>query len=223
MVQFANDWLGRLDKAYFQSQLRKEAKQNPQLVGHRLVAHFARSTAVETLSLQIPEGEQVLTAAAYQLRETREDAVDDETRVDLADSVDGRELKWDAPGPEWLVAVVCSQPHDLNYLERHVADRWIEIFYEQYRNQLGDRLGKSLVAYGPDERSVLGGNILYCDALRARFEKENGTDPLSDLAALFIDIGPRTDCVRCQYYDVMNTLLEENLYAPMADWLHGTT
>jgi hypothetical protein len=221
MVQFANDWLGRLDKAYFQSQLRSEAKQNPQLVGRRLVAHFARSTAAETLFVQIPEGEQILTAAAYQLRETREDAVDGESRVDLAEFIDGRELKWEAPGPEWLVAVVCSQPHDLNYLERHVADRWIEIFYEQYRNQLGDRLGKSLIAYGPDERSVLGGSILYCDALRARFEKENGIDPLSDLAALFIDIGPRTDCVRCQYYDAMNTLLEENLYAPMADWLHA--
>ena len=61
---------------------------------------------------------------------------------------------------------------------------------------------------------------MYCDALCARFEKEKGIDPLPDLAALFIDIGPRTDSVRCQYYDVMNTLLEENLYAPMADWLH---
>ncbi|MEX0642865.1 MAG: glycosyl hydrolase [Pirellulales bacterium] len=221
MVQFANDWLGRLDKAYFQSQLRNEAKQDSKLAGRRLVAHFARSTAAETLTLQVPDGEEILTAAAYHLREQREDAVEDETRVDLSDQIDGQQLKWEAPGPEWLVAAVCSQPHDLNYLERHVADRWIEIFYEKYREQLGNRLGKSLVAYGPDERSVLGGNILYCDGLRTRFEKEKGYDPLPDLAALFLDIGPRTDCVRCQYYDVMNTLLEENLYAPMADWLHG--
>ena len=93
------------------------------------------------------------------------------TRVDLASSVHGQEVKWKAPGPEWLVTVVCSQPHDLNYLERPVANRWIEIFYEPYFKQLGDRLGKSLVAYGPDERSVLGGNILYCDALRHRLRK----------------------------------------------------
>ncbi|HEY3391446.1 MAG TPA: glycosyl hydrolase [Lacipirellulaceae bacterium] len=220
MVQFANDWLGRLDKAYFQSQLRREAKQDPQLVGHRLVAHFARSTAAETLTLRIPDDEQILTAAAYHLREISEDAVDDESHIDLSEFMDGQELRWEAPGPEWLVAIVSSQPHDLNYLERHVAKRWIEIFYEPYLKQLGNRLGKSLAAYGPDERSVLAGNILYCDALRVRFEKEKGFDPLPDLAALFIDIGPRTDSVRCQYYDVMNTLLEENLYAPMADWLH---
>ena len=221
MVQFANDWLGRLDKAHFQSQLRSEAKQHPAMVGRRLVAHFARSTAAETLTLQIPPEEEILTAAAYRLREQSEDAVDEESRIDLLEFIDGQELEWESPGPEWLVAVVTSQPHDLNYLERNVADRWIEIYYEQYRKRLGDRLGNSLVAYGPDERSVLGGNILYGENLRARFEKEKGYDPLPDLAALFIDIGPRTDCVRCQYYEVMNTLLEESLYAPMAAWLHA--
>lgn len=221
MVQYANDWLGRLDKGYFQSLLRQEAKQNPRLVGQRLVAHFARSTAEETLSLRVPTGEHILSAAAYQLQEAREDAVDDDSRIDLIDAVNGNELTWEAPGPEWLVVVVTSQPHDLNYLERHVADRWIEIYYEQYRKRLGDRLGKSLVAYGPDERSVLNGNILYADELRRRFEKKHEVDPLPDLAALFIDVGPRTDSIRCQYYDAMNELLEENLYAPMAEWLHN--
>lgn len=220
MVQFANDWLGRLDKAYFQSQIRAEAKQRPEFVGHRLVVHSAKSTGAESLSVTVPEGEKILTASAYHLREAHEDVVDDESRVDLKDSVQGQEVKWDAPAPEWLMVVVCSQPNDLNYLERPVANRWIEIFYEPYLKQLGDRLGKTLTAYGPDERSVLGGNILYCDSLRARFEKDKGVDLLPDLAALFIDIGPRTDSVRCQYYDVMNSLLEENLYAPMADWLH---
>jgi hypothetical protein len=37
---------------------------------------------------------------------------------------------------------------------------------------------------------------------------------------LFIDIGPRTNKVRCDYYEVMITLVEENLYRPIADWLH---
>jgi len=220
MVQYANDWLGRLDKAYFQSQLRREAKDNPKLMGRRLVAHTARSTAAETLTVEVPAGETVLSAVAYHLREASESEVDDETRIELGEFVDGNELKWEAPGPEWLAVVVCSQPHDLNYLDRAVADRWIEIFYEPYRKQLGDRLGKSLVAYGPDERAVLGGSILYSDEVRGRYEKRTGADLLPDLAALFVDIGPRTDAVRCQYYDAMNGLLEENLYAPMADWLH---
>ena len=99
MVQYANDWLGRLDKAYFQSQLRRESKTAPELVGHRLVAHFARSTAAETVTLQIPDGEQILTAVAYQLHEAREDAVDDDSRVDLTEFVHGQEVKWDGRVP----------------------------------------------------------------------------------------------------------------------------
>ncbi|MEX2169198.1 MAG: glycosyl hydrolase [Pirellulales bacterium] len=220
MVQFANDWLGRLDKAYFQSQLRAERKDNPRLTGRRLVAHRARSTAAETISVRVPDDEQILAAAAYRLQEQSEDAVDNDSRIDLAEFIDGQELTWEAPEPEWLVVVVSSQPHDLNYLEPEVVNRWIEIFFEQYSQRLGDRLGKSLAGYGPDERSVLGGNILYSEALRTRYLEDKGFDPLPDLSGLFVDIGPQTNRVRCQYYDVMNTLLEENLYAPMADWLH---
>lgn len=36
-----------------------------------------------------------------------------------------------------------------------------------------------------------------------------------------MDLGPRTDEVRCQYYDLMVALLEENLFRPFADWLHA--
>jgi alpha-L-rhamnosidase/Glycosyl hydrolases family 2, sugar binding domain len=220
MVQYANDWLGRLDKAYFQSQLRNERSQHPELTGRRLVVHRLRSSAAGTLSLLVPDDEQILSAAAYRLHEQQEDAVDGESRIELAERVDGQTLSWEAPGPEWLVVVVTSQPHDLDYLGPEVARRWIEIFLDHYRQQLGDRLGRSLVAYGPDERHVLNGSILYSEALRARFQKQKGYDPLPDLAALFIDIGPQTDRVRCQYYEVMNDLLEESLYEPMARWLH---
>src|SRR5690606_3660118 len=53
-----------------------------------------------------------------------------------------------------------------------------------------------------------------------RFEKDRKYDPLPDLPALFIDIGPRTAKVRCDYYQTMCDLLEENLYEPMVRWLH---
>lgn len=220
MVEFSNDWLGRLDKAYFQSRLRDQRKEHPELTGQRLAVYRVRSSGAESLRLRIPENERVLSAAAYHLREAKEDSVDGASRVDLAEFIHARELSWDAPEPEWLAVVVTSQPHDLNYLGPAVIQKWIEIFFDQYRQRLGDRLGKSLVAYGPDERSVLSGNILYSDELRDRFRREKGYDPLPDLAALFLDIGPQTDRVRCQYYDVMDTLLEENLYEPTTRWLH---
>jgi hypothetical protein len=220
MVQLANDWLGRFDKAYFQSRLRDSRKEHPELTGQRLAMHRVKSSGTETLRLRIPDGEQILSASAFRLREAQENVVDGDSRVDLSEFTEGQEVVWDAPEPEWLMVVVTRQPHDLNYLGSAVARRWIDLFFEQYRRQLGDRLGKSLMGYGPDERSVLGGNILYSDELAERLSRKTGSASLDDLAALFIDIGPQTDRVRCQYYDVMNALLEENLYQPMAGWLH---
>ncbi|MCC7084012.1 MAG: hypothetical protein IT427_03270 [Pirellulales bacterium] len=170
--------------------------------------------------MRVPDDEIILSAVAFRLREQQENLVDGESRVDLSEFIKGKELNWNAPGPEWLVVVIVSQAHDLNYLGSAVLRRWNEIFYDRYKQELGDRLGKSLVAYGPDERLVLGGNILYSDALRDRFKREKGFDPLPELAALFIDIGSQTPSIRCQYYDVMNTLLEENLYKPTTQWLH---
>ena len=38
------------------------------------------------------------------------------------------------------------------------------------------------------------------------------------LVGLFHDIGAFTDRIRCDYYEVMSTLLEENLYRPLCDW-----
>jgi hypothetical protein len=140
MVQWANDWVGRLDKAYFQSQLRREREQNPKLTGRRLVAYRQRSSGSEPIALRVPERETVLSAAAYKLLEQQEDTVDGDSRIELLDSVAGHELKWTAPGPDWLVVIVASQPHDLDYLGPEVARRWIEIYFEKYREKVGRAL-----------------------------------------------------------------------------------
>lgn len=220
MVQWANDWLGRLDKNYFQNQLIKERDQNPRLTGHRLVAHQKASQREQTVVIEVPKTQTILSAAAYRRIPGKNDAVDGDTRIDLMKSITGHKLIWKAADPNWLVIVVATEPATLNYLESYVAKRWIEIFFDKYRQHLGGLLGRALTAYGPDERFVLNGSILYTEGLRERFTREKGYDPLPDLGALFVDMGPRTPKVRCEYYDVMVSLLEENLYAPIADWLH---
>jgi len=115
---------------------------------------------------------------------------------------------------------VTAQPHDLDYLNRAVADRWLDLLLGEHEARLGDHVGTTLQAYGPDEMYVLRGNILYSPALVERFRAEKGYDPLPHLAGIFRDIGPKTDKIRCDYYDVMVSLLDENFYEPIADWLH---
>jgi len=92
MVQYANDWLGRLDKSYFQNRLKEQTGERPELAGQRLMAHRLKSSAAETLRLRIPEGEQILSAAAYRLREAQESLVDGASREDLTSFIEGQEV-----------------------------------------------------------------------------------------------------------------------------------
>ncbi len=131
----------------------------------------------------------------------------------------GQWLAWDDSG-------VFIEDGDLNYLDRVTVDKLIEIFFNVYAEKLGDLLGDVLTAYMPDEKTILAGRIPYSDSLVERFKKEKGYDPWPHLNGLFTDIdgfftdGKMTEKIRCDYYDIMVTMLEENYYKPIADWLH---
>jgi hypothetical protein len=65
------------------------------------------------------------------------------------------------------------------------------------------------------------GNVLYSPDVIERTCKEKGYDITSYLAALFTDIGPKTEKIRSDYYESMVVVLEENFYQPIAHWLKG--
>lgn len=209
-----SDWAG----GYFpfvQNRLRKEA--NPELVGRRLVIHQKESQGRELVEIEVPPTENILSAAAYK---KQKDGLDYFSRGDLLDAVNNHTLRWNAPEAGWLVAVIASQPYDLDYLNRAVADRWIEIYFEEYARRLPGFLGKTLVAFGPDEDWMLTGNAFYSRSLAENVRSERGYDIAPHLVALFHDIGPKTDQIRCDYYGTMSALVEENFYKPFAQWLH---
>jgi len=205
-------WEGR---EYWQDLMRAERAARPELAGRRLVIHETRSEEEGTLHLDLPLGETVLAAAAYRIADG---GLDPDSCRELAPPVPGQPLAWDAPGPGWLLAAVVSQPHDLDYLNPHVAARYIEIYWQEHEERLREFVGSTLSLYGQDELYVLNGNILYAPELVERFKAEKGYDPAPWLAGLFHDIGAFTDRIRCDYYEVMSTLLEENLYRPLCAW-----
>ncbi len=207
-----SDWTGL---EFVQDRLRKEA--NPELVGRRLVIHQKESQGRELVEIEIPPAENILSAAAYK---KQKDGLDSSSRRELLDAVHNHTLRWHAPEAGWLVAVIASQPHDLDYLNRAVADRWLEIFFEEYARRLPGFLGKTLVAYGPDEPFLLMGNAFYSRSLAEKVRSERGCDIAPHLVALFHDIGSKTDQIRCDYYGAMSALVEENFYQPFAQWLH---
>ena len=205
-------WEGR---EYWQDLLRAERATRPELEGRRLVIHEERSHGSGAMQLDIPAGETVLTAAAYRLDGER---LDPTSYQDLSGSLQGQRLRWTAPEAGWLLAAVAAQPHDLDYLNPHVASRYLEIYWQEHEERLREFIPGTLSLYGQDELYVLNGNILYAPTLAERFKTEKGYDPAPHLVGLFHDVGAFTDKIRCDYYEIMSAALEENLYKPLCDW-----
>jgi hypothetical protein len=215
MVAWVSDWTAF---EFFQHKVRAERRENPRLTGRRLVCYRQQQAGrAAPLEIEVPAEEEILHAAAYR---TTEAGVDYATRITLRDAVINNRLTWTAPDAGWIMMVITAQPHDLDYLDPAVADRWLELHLGEFAERLPEFVGNTLEAYGPDEMYVLRGNILYSPALVARFRQEKGYDPLPCLGGLFLDIGAQTDKIRCDYYEVMVSLLDENFYRRIADWLH---
>ena len=213
MYAWFNDWTAN---QFFQNRLREEREENPFLTGCRLIIHEEEAKAPGLMEIDIPPEEEVLDAAAYKRLDGE---LDYASRIDLNNAIQEGKLAWEAKEIGWLVTVITSQPHDLDYLNRVVADRWVEIFLGVCEAKLLDFVGQAWKAYGTDEVYVLNGNMLYSPSLCKRFESEKGFAPSPYLIGLFHDIGKLTDKIRCEYYDVMVDMLEENLYQPFSQWL----
>jgi len=205
-------WEGR---GFWRDRLRADRDRLPELTGRRLVVHEVEADGSDPVEIEVSGGEAILSAVAYR---RAGGGLDGGSAQDLADAIDGRRLAWEAPEPGWVVTVVASQPHDLNYLDPVVAERYIDIYWRPHEEKLREFVGNTLKLYGQDEMFVLDGNILYSPLLLERFEAEKGYDPRPYLAGLFYDIGDFSDMIRCDYYEVMSALLEENYYRRLYQW-----
>lgn len=219
MQQWANDWLGRLSKNHFQDQLRAMREQHPELMGRRLVLHRSKVVTNGTLEVNVPPNQKILCVAAYRRLPGTVESYDHASRVDLLSKAEGQQIRWRPPEANWVIAAVASEPWGLDYLNPALAKKWIEIFFARYAERVGNHLGKSLTAYGPDERQVLNGDFLFSDQVQARLTHK-GIDLLPNLPALFLDLGPMTDKIRCNYHACVVDVLEAAFYAPIHRWLH---
>ena len=234
LIAWFSDWTAN---GVFQDKVRAERGEHPEYCGRRLVVYEKRTTTRGPardhvhdheeiqyseprgpVTIDVPVDDQILHAAAYHATDV---GIDFQSQHMLDEHITGNCLKWSVPREhEWVIVVVTSQPNDLDYLNPDVADRWTELLMGRYQKEMPQHVGKALEAYGPDEMFLLDGNILYSPALRERFQAEKGYDPLPFLAGIFFDIGNDSDRIRCDYHDVMSTMLDENCYSRIADRLH---
>ena len=208
-------WFSNWTLTQFQQDLvRKERESNPSLWGRKLT--LRRQEGDGTVALDADE--ELLDAAAYR---KSGDGIDYASRKPLERTTDGKSLAWKSPGPEWVLLVIATKPWDINYLDPKVGQRFSEAFLGEYEKRIPGQTGKTLEAFGADEMILLNGEMLYSQSLLDKVRKERGYDVTPFLIALFHDIGPKTDQIRCDYYDALTALLEESFYQAPSTWLES--
>jgi alpha-L-rhamnosidase/Glycosyl hydrolases family 2, sugar binding domain len=213
LTSWCSNWT---QMAFQQNLVRAEKTHNRALDGKSLAIYRLESDAV----LEIGPEDEILEAASYRKIGS---CLDYSSRSVLTDSIRNHRLGWRADGPDWLLTVIVARPWDLDYLSKDVGERFSGAFLGEYAKRLPEFLGNTLEGFGDDEILLLKGHILFSHALLSKVKAERGYDPTALLIGLFHDIGQKTDQIRCDYYDAMCALLEENFYKPSRNWLeqHG--
>ena len=120
MEAYFSEWSGQRSLV---DQIASDPEVYKQLAGKRLILHERTADTAGPMQVEIPAGEAVLSAGAYRMTSN---GLDGDSRNDLMDRLNDDGLTWEAPEAGWLVAVVTSQTHDLDFLNDAVPERWIE-------------------------------------------------------------------------------------------------
>lgn len=194
------------------------------------------------VSLELPPG-KVVRVAAYPVREGE---LDLEHAVDLAGSIAGAKLSWEAPAGDWhVMAITESRLYEgthaqmslnekipyINLLMPEPTKRFLEVTHERYAERLGADLGKTFVSTFTDEPSLMSVFIRkmpyrplpWSPELAAEFKRRRGYELEPFLPALVTETGPRGLRARYDFWQTVGELVSENFFGQIQDWCgkHG--
>jgi hypothetical protein len=169
----------------------------------------------KAIAWDLPEG--TVSATAYRLEGS---VIVAGSGVDLRSKIDGRTLRWLPPAGKWQAMAVFSRvvAASVDPLDPRLGPEVVKRFYQRLEDHLSGEARRSLNGFFTDELSLgIRGNLWH-KRFADEFRKRKGYDLTPELAALFMDIGPRTPKIRLDYYDVMVALEEESYFKPIFEW-----
>ena len=140
--------------------------------------------------------------------------------IDLRPNVTGTQLRWAAPPGPWHVVVVGFNvsPWSIDPMNPRTGKQVVAKFFQPFENRNPGEGGKGLNFFFSDELGFGVHGNLWTARFADEFKRRKGYDLVPELAALFVDVGPRTPKVRLDYRDVMVALEEEGYFKPVFDW-----
>jgi hypothetical protein len=141
-------------------------------------------------------------------------------RIDLGDRVHDGVLRWTPPAGPWRVVAVRAVPKAVSIDPMHPSSgrQMIAKFFQRFEDRNPGESGKGLNFFFSDELGFGVRGWLWNSTFADEFRKRKGYDVVPELAALFVDMGPKTPKVRLDYSDVMVSLEEENFFRPLYEW-----
>ncbi len=195
-----------------------------------------------TVSLPLPPGKLVLAAALPK----RDGIVVLGGMKDLASSVSGGNLTWQAPAGDWFVVAMTD---DLIYEGTHAAvslaykkpcidlltpeptARFLEVTHDRYAEKLGKDLGEYFTSTFTDEPSLMNlwmrpmpyRVLPWSLTIEQEFKKRCGRDLRPLLPALVAEAGPVGALIRYEFWNMVGNLVSENFFGQIQTWCrkHG--
>jgi hypothetical protein len=169
----------------------------------------------QELTWEVPENTVSLTA--YR---TRDKVLEAGSGANLLPNLKGRILCWLAPEGNWRVIAVAARvnPYSLDPMHPLSGREYIKKFFQPFEDRNPGEAGKGLNFFFSDELDFGVHGNLWNSFFAGEFRRRKGYDLLPELAALFVDIGPRTPKIRMDYSDVLVSLEEENFFRPCFEW-----
>jgi len=211
---------------------------HPEWAARGLLVAEANTSGGE-VSLALPPGQRVLAAALPR----REGSIVLEESRDLAASIHGGRLSWQAPAGDWFVVVMTDE---LIYEGTHAAlslafkkpcidlltpeptARFLEVTHERYAEKLGQDLGRYFVSTFTDEPSLqnlwlrpMPYRVLpWSLSIEREFAKRRGRALRPLLPALVADAGPAGARARYDFWNTVGELVSENYFGQIQTWCH---
>jgi hypothetical protein len=185
-------------------------------------------------------------------RELGPDAVSaaavDENGAAIPLPLHGNLLDWSAPAGSWTVLVADHEfrtsptRSDTNprrvkdtaqsledYLDPAATRQYLEFTHEQYKRDVGDEFGKTIMGFRGDEPDYSISGLPWTPKFFARFREIKGYD-VQPYAALFAQTPSRRDAgvpihltpeqvrIKADYYDVFSQMFAAGFFTPQAEW-----
>lgn len=191
--------------------------EHPELRGSELRLLTYEIRGGERRDFRVPP--RVLCVKAYNLGEVTGSL---ENGIDLRSEVTQGRLVWTAPAsyPIWQIVIISAEtiPHSLDPLNPSTGKEVIRRFFQRFEDHLPNQGGKGLNFFFSDELEFGLKGRIWTASFAAEFQRRKGYDLLTELPALWFDLGPRTAKVRLDYNDVRVALSEAGYFQPVYEW-----